>query len=242
MNPPPLDVLVVMAHPDDAELLCGGTLLKCADLGQRTGVLDLTRGESGTAGSVGLRAQEAARAATVLGLTERRNAELPDARLENDLAARLRVAALLRELRPTIVITHWPVARHPDHRVAAEIAREASFLAGLKGLELSGVPHRPRSIVHALAFHDDAPAPTFVVDITEQIDRKIEVLRCYASQFDGRTGFGGVHAGGDRALYDQVQVHAARDGARIRRRFGEPFWIRETLELDSPLDVTVPTF
>ncbi|MEZ4425899.1 MAG: bacillithiol biosynthesis deacetylase BshB1 [Gemmatimonadota bacterium] len=238
----PLDLLVVMAHPDDAELLCGGTLLKCADQGLRTGVLDLTRGESGTSGTAERRAREAEEAARALGLAVRRNAGLPDARLENTLSARMAVATLLRELRPVIVVTHWPVARHPDHRVAAEIARDASFLSGLRGFEGAGDPHRPRNVLHALAFHDDAPTPSFVVDISAQIDRKIEALRCYASQFEGKTGFGGVHAGGDRLLYDQVRVHAARDGARIRRRYGEPFWIRETLELDTPLAVSVSTF
>ncbi len=238
----PIDVLAVMAHPDDAELLCGGTLIRCADEGLRTAVLDLTRGEFGSSGNEDSRAAEAERAAATMGLAYRASAELPDAGLANDDESRVVVAGWLRRLRPRVVITHWPVARHPDHRAAAELTRDASFMAGLENLQAEGDPHRPHSVVHALTFHDDAPLPTFVVDITAQMERKIETLRCYPSQFDGRIGFGGVHGGGDRLLYDQVRIHAARDGARIRRAYGEPFWVRETLEMPVSFDSLVSTF
>ena len=237
-----VDVLAVMAHPDDAELLCGGTLIRSGEEGLRTGVLDLTRGEFGSDGTGDQRAVEAARAATVMGLATRENAGLPDARLANTEQARVTVAGWLRRLRPRVVITHWPVARHPDHRAAAELTRDACFMSGLRNLDVEGEPHRPQSVIHALTFHDDAPPPSFVVDITGQIERKIETLRCYPSQFDGKVGFGGVHGGGDRPLYEQVRIHAARDGARIRRAFGEPFWVRETLEMGVGFEGLVSTY
>src|SRR5512139_1967512 len=127
-----IDVLAVVAHPDDAELLCAGALIKAADQGYHTGVLDLSAGEAGSFGTPAGRAAELARASALLGLTDRRSGGLPDGRLENTPAARLAVAALLRELRPRVVIAHWPEARHPDHRAAAELARDACFVAGLR--------------------------------------------------------------------------------------------------------------
>ena len=123
--PDALDVLAIFAHPDDAELVCGGALIKSADAGERTGVLDLTRGETGSRGTPELRAREAAAAAEIMGLAVRRNAELPDARLANGHDARVRVATLIRELRPRIVATHWIHGRHPDHRIAAELVHDA---------------------------------------------------------------------------------------------------------------------
>ncbi|NIP83432.1 MAG: hypothetical protein GWM90_31070, partial [Gemmatimonadetes bacterium] len=129
--PEPLHLLAIVAHPDDAELLCAGTLIRAADAGHRTGVLDLTGGEAGTAGSAELRRREAARAAEIMGLATRRVAGLPDGALENTVEARHRVAAVIRELRPDTVILMWPESRHPDHRIASQLAYDAAFVAGL---------------------------------------------------------------------------------------------------------------
>ena len=237
-----LDVLAVMAHPDDAELLVGGALLRSADRGERTGILDLTAGEAGSRGSAELRRQEAEAAAEVLGLSERRTAGLPDGSLRNDREAQRTVAAILRELRPRTVVTHWIRGRHPDHREAAALTVDASFLAGLARLDAPGEPHRPFKVVHALTFRDDAPTPTFVLDVTDQMERKLEAVACYASQFEGVAGMGEVQPGGDRPLPDQIRAHAARDGARIRAAYGEAFWTRETLTWDSLGTVPTPTF
>ena len=143
-SPAPLDVLAVMAHPDDAELLCGGTLIKSASAGKQVGVLDLTAGEMGSQGSALIRAREASAAAAQMGLVTRMCAELPDAALENDHHARLVVVAHLRALRPRVVITHWKHGRHRDHRIASELVRDACFLSGLKRLDLPSEPFRPR--------------------------------------------------------------------------------------------------
>ena len=238
----PLDVLAVMAHPDDAELLCAGALIRSADAGERTGVLDLTRGEMGSRGTPELRAKEAEAAAAVMGLAVRRNAGLPDGRLENTLEARVMVATILRRLRPRVVVTHWIHGRHPDHRVTAELVHDACFLAGLKNLDAPGDPHRPFKLVHATQFREDADPPTFVVDVTEQMDRKLEAIACYASQFSGVAGMGEVYPAGDRPLPDQIRAVAARDGSRIRVAYGEPFRTRETMAADTLGGLAVGTF
>ena len=240
--PEPLDVLAVMAHPDDVELLCGGALLRSADRGERTGAVDLTRGERGTRGSAALREREAARAAEVLGLALRRNAGLEDAGLENGGESRRTVAGLIRELRPRIVVTHWTEGRHPDHRVAAALVYDACFLAGLSNFDAPGEAHRPHKVVHATAFREDAPPPTFVVDVSEQMERKLEAIACYESQFEGKRQAGEVFPGGERPLYDQIRARMAADGARIRAAYGEPYWTRETLSVDSLADLPVSTF
>lgn len=229
---PPVDLLAIAAHRDDVELLCGGTLAKAAAAGHRTGILDLTRGEMGTAGSADLRGQEAEAAAKVLRVTARRNAGLPDAGLENTPETRLVVARFIRAFRPRIVILPFTNGRHPDHRIAAQLGYDASFLAGLAKLPIEGEPHRPRKLLHALAYREEAVKPTFVVDITDQIETKMRALECYDSQFDGRTWAGEVFPGGERSLYDQVRMHAARYGSLIRREYGEPFHTTETMEVD----------
>ncbi len=238
----PLDVLAVFAHPDDAELLCGGTLIKCGEAGERTGILDLTRGEMGSRGTPELREREAALAAGVLGLSVRQNAGLPDSHLQNTPATRQVVVRHLRELRPRIVITHWRNGRHPDHRAAAELVYDAAYLAGLKNYDAEGTPFRPRKIVHALSFREDPEKPTFVVDITRQMDRKLEAISAYASQFGDVGQAGEVFPGGDRSLREQIRAQAARAGSLIRTAFGEPFWTRETMEVATLGNLKVSTF
>jgi bacillithiol biosynthesis deacetylase BshB1 len=238
----PLDVLAVMAHPDDAELLCGGALRKSARRGERAGIVDLTRGEMGTRGTPEIRAREASRAAEILGLAERRNAGLPDGHLENSLDARRVVAALIRELRPRIVVTHWVEGRHPDHRAAAALVRDAAFLAGLRNFPAPGDPHRPLKVVHATAFREDAEPPTFVLDITAEMEDKMAAIAAYESQFQGLTQAGEVYPGGERALPDQIRAACARYGSLIRTAYGEPFRTSETLEWDSLGSLGVSTY
>jgi bacillithiol biosynthesis deacetylase BshB1 len=238
----PLDVLAIMAHPDDAEIFCGGSLIKSAEAGQRTGVLDLTAGEMGSSGTRESRAREAAAAAEVMGLAVRRCAELPDAALCNDVNSRHVVARIIRALRPRVVVTHWTRGRHPDHRAAAELARDASFLAGLRRLPVEGEPYRPEKVVYSLAFREDPIKPTLVVDITDQMDRKIEALSAYGTQFHGKSGIGEVFPAGDRPLFAQIRSVHATYGSLIRCGYAEPFWTEETVEAETLADLTVPTF
>jgi len=238
----PVDVLAVVAHPDDAELLCGGSLLQANDRGERTGILDLTRGEMGSQGSPETRAREAEKASEVLGLAVRRNAGLPDSRLQNTPETRQVVAQHLRELRPRVVITHWIQGRHPDHRAAAELVYDAAYLAGLKNFPAPGAPFRPFKVVHALSFREEPQKPTFVVNITDQMGRKLEAIAAYGSQFGDAVQAGEVFPGGGRALEDQIRAHAAWAGSLIRTEYGEPFWTRETVQVSSLGSLPVSTF
>ncbi len=240
--PEPLDVLAVMAHPDDAELLCGGALAKSASRGERTGVVDLTRGESGSFGSVDQRARECERSSEILGLALRRTAGLPDAGIENTPATRRTVAALLRELRPRVVVTHWIQGRHPDHTTAAALVRDACFLAGLRNLDAPGDPWRPFKVVHATAYREDAAPPTFVVDVSAFMERKLEALSAYGSQFEGKTAMGEVLPGGDRPVLEQVRVQCAHYGSLIRVAYGEPFHTGETLAWETLGSLGVASF
>ena len=230
----PVDVLAIAAHRDDVELTCAGTLLRAADAGRRTGILDLTAGETGTRGSAELRAQEAARATEVLGVSERRNAGLPDAHLQNTDPMRRVVVEQIRHFAPRVVILPYPVGRHPDHRVASELGRDACFLAGLAKYDTAGAPHRPFKILYALSYREDPVKPTFVVDITPQFERKMAAIRCYASQFDGAKAAGEIFPTG-QDLYSLVETQNAHYGSLIRTRYGEPFFTDETMAVD---DVT----
>lgn len=240
MNSQTVELLAIAAHRDDAELTCGGTLAKAVRDGHRVGILDLTQGEMGTLGSADLRAAEAARAAQVLGVHIRRNAGLPDAHLHNDDASRERLVGLLRELRPSAVILPFPVGRHPDHRIGSELARDACYLAGLARYAPAGgvPPHRPAKILYALAYREDPVKPTFVVDISDTFELKMQAIRCYASQFDGAKAAGEIFPTG-QDLYELIRVQSAHYGSLIRRPYGEPYFTPETIEVQDVLSLGV---
>lgn len=238
----PLDVLAIFAHPDDAELLAGGALIRSVDRGERVGILDLTQGEMGSKGTVETRKRESDAAAEIMGVALRRNAGFPDAGLDAGVASRLKLAALIRELQPEVIVTHWLEGRHPDHKIAARLVVESSYLAGLRKLDAPGAPFRPRKVVHASIFRDDTPNPTFIIDITSQVERKMRAIACYESQFAGVTSFGEVYPGGERPFMDQVKVHLAYWGFRIRTAFAEPYWTQETVEVDTLGSAGVSTF
>jgi len=194
-----LDILAIAAHRDDVEQTCGGTLLKMAQRGQRTGVLDLTQGEMGTRGTAEDRAREAADAARILGIGWRRALDIPDGRVENTWENRLKVASVIRETRPRVVILPYWKGRHPDHYTCSVLGYEACFLAGLAKLALSPqtsalsqpnagaakveplAPHRPFKIIYATLYYD--VRPTFVVDIGPQFEPKFASILAYKSQF-----------------------------------------------------------
>jgi bacillithiol biosynthesis deacetylase BshB1 len=237
-----VDLLAIMAHPDDAELLCGGTLALAAQQGHRTGVLDLSGGEAGTQGDAEGRGQEAGAAAAILGLTARRSAGLPDAALQNTPETRAIVARWIRILQPRTVILHWPEGRHPDHRVASSLGCDACFIAGLRRVPVEGEPHRPHAVIYAQSYREDAVRPSFVVDITSVIDRKLDALFAFKTQVSGRTALGEAFGGGERPLREQLLAHAAHYGSFIRRPYGEPFWMRETMRVDDVMGLEVSSF
>lgn len=238
---PPLDLLAIGPHRDDVELLCGGTILNAVARGRRAGILDLTQGELGTRGSAELRAEEAARAAAVLGVVVRENLGLPDAGITNTVETRAQLVQVLRRLRPAVVIGPAPTGRHPDHRVASALVRDACFLAGIVKFAPGLPAHRPRKLLYAMAYREDAEKPTFVVDISDTFERKLEAIRCYGSQFDHTTQAGEVMPNGE-PLYDVVRHHAAHYGSYVRARYGEPFVTLETMRVEDVTALEVSTF
>ena len=236
-----ITVLAVAAHRDDVELTCGGTLLRAAAAGHTTGILDLTEGEMGTRGSAELRAQEAARAADVLGVSVRENLGLPDAGIVNTPETRRLVAVVIRRLRPRIVIAPALMGRHPDHRETAMLVRDACFVAGLKKIDPDTPAHRPLKVIHCVTYREDFSKPTFVVDISDVFEKKLDAIRCYGSQFEGVTQAGEVYPNGE-PLFDVVRHHAAHYGSMIRTRYGEPYFTYETMRVDDIGTLGVSTF
>jgi len=176
-----LDLLAIAPHPDDVELTCGGTMIKMAQTGYRTGILDLTRGETGTRGTPETRLREAARAGKIMGVKVRRNLGLPDAHLHVCDEYKAAIAEVVREFEPhTVILPYWE-GRHPDHYAAARLGYEACFVAGLKSYPLAGEAFRPFKILYAAAYAD--VRPTIAVDITKQYDRRRQAILAYASQF-----------------------------------------------------------
>ncbi|HYO82755.1 MAG TPA: bacillithiol biosynthesis deacetylase BshB1 [Bryobacteraceae bacterium] len=234
-----VDLLAIAAHPDDVEQTCGGALLRAAEAGYRTAIVDLTSGEMGTRGTPEIRLQEAAAAAKVLRVSHRANMQFPDTRVMNTPDAREKLAMEIRRLKPTTVILPWTEARHPDHYHAAQLGFDASFLAGLRKLDPSTDPGRPRTIVYASAY--SKVEPSFVLDITRQFDRRMEALFCYSSQY------GAQQAGSDlfphaEEIRERFAGIARYYGNLIGVRYGEPYVMKETMRIDDLVTMPVRSF
>jgi len=236
-----VDVLAIAAHPDDIELICGGTLIRAHMLGRSTGIVDLAAGEMASRGTPELRAKEAAKAAKVMGVAVRENLGFPDGGIQNTPETRAKLAVAIRRLKPRIVITHSQHGRHPDHPIVAQLVRDACFVAGLKKVEPKVAPHRPLKVIHALSFREDNQKPTFVVDISEAFEKKLEAIACYKSQFGEAVQAGEVYPNGE-PLSDLIRHHAAHYGSLIRCRYGEPFYTTETMRVEDVASLEVATF
>jgi N-acetylglucosamine malate deacetylase 1 len=226
-----IDLLAIAAHPDDVELTCGGTLIKAAGMGRRTGIIDLTEGEMGTRGTIHDRRKEAAAAARILGVAHRENLGLPDAHVELRMDYKLKLARRIRALRPrTVILPYWE-GRHPDHYTGANLAYEACFLAGLKQLRIDGEPHRPFKILYA-ASYDLSVRPTFVVDISREFDRRFRAIMAYGSQFrpKRRDRKLKVHIPLDR-LAHRVNAVARFYGEMVGVEYAEPFVTKEVMQI-----------
>jgi bacillithiol biosynthesis deacetylase BshB1 len=233
-----LDLLAIAAHPDDVEQTCGGTLIAMAEKGYRTGIIDLTAGDMGTRGTPQLRIEESQAAAKILLSSHRENLGMPDARLENNLAGRITIAAKIRELRPRVVILPYWEARHPDHYRAGEMAYEACFLAGLAKLDPYTQPHRPFKVLYSSLY---APVtPSFVVDISAQFERRMSSLLAYRSQYgDGETS--GLFPA-ESEVRERLASVARYYGNLIGCKYGEPFVVKETMRVDDVLSMGVKSF
>ena len=233
-----VDLLVIAAHPDDAELTSGGTLLKMRDAGYGTGILDLTRGETGTRGTPETRLREAARAGNILGVKIRRNLALPDARLAVCEEYKTAIAEVIRELQPrTVILPYWE-GRHPDHYIAATLGYEACFLAGLKSYPLAGEAFRPFKILYAAAYAD--VKPTFAVDITPFYERRRRAILAYASQFrpPRRHHNPRVHIPLDD-LEERMSLQARTYGRLIGVKYAEGYIVKEIFQVEDVIKMPV---
>jgi bacillithiol biosynthesis deacetylase BshB1 len=219
-----LDILAIAAHRDDVEQTCGGTLLVQQSLGWTTGILDLTRGESGTRGSAAEREAEAIAAAQILRVGHREALDLPDGSLQNTLEARLKIAAVLRRLRPRVVILPYWQGRHPDHYTASTLGYEACFAAGLTRLDIPGQPHRPYKILYASLYAD--VRPTFVVDITPHIETRLLSLLAYRSQYGTQPTGTGLFVP-EEDIRERTFATARHYGLLAGVRYAEPFVQKE---------------
>jgi bacillithiol biosynthesis deacetylase BshB1 len=253
---PPLDVLAIAAHRDDVEQTCGGTLLKMAERSQRTGILDLTQGEMGTRGTAEDRAREAADAAQILKTVFRQALDIPDGRVENTWENRLKIARVLREQRPRVVILPYWQGRHPDHYTCSVLGYEACFLAGLSKLELReesnlhsesarqanpGMvlalpPHRPFKIIYATLYHDIRPS--FVVDITDQFEARLQSIYAYKSQFTDQTA-GSRDFPAHAEIRERVATMARFYGMLAGVKYAEPFLQKEIWLVDDLTQIPV---
>ena len=232
-----LDVLALAAHRDDIEQTCGGTLLKMAERGHRTGILDLTLGEMGTRGTAVDRAREAEKAAHLLKVSFRIALDIPDGRVENTWANRVKIARVIREQRPRVLILPYWQGRHPDHYTASRLGYEAAFLAGLKKLgktpgssdggadQLADLPpHRPFKIIYASLYYD--VRPTFVVDITDQFEARLQALLAYRSQYADQSAGTGLFPA-EKEIRSSMEIMAGYYGLLAGVKYAEPFVQKE---------------
>lgn len=224
LMPQPIDILAIAAHRDDVEQTCGGTLLRSAALGLRTAILDLTQGEAGTRGTAAERAAEAEAAARILGVGWRQALDLPDGRVENTWENRLKIARVLRELQPRVVILPYWQARHPDHAMTATLGYEACFVAGLAKVETGTAPHRPFKIIYASLYAE--VRPSFVVDISEYVERRFDSLMAYRSQYEDQASGGKIFVPHEE-IRERMLALARYYGLLAGVRYAEPFVQKE---------------
>ena len=229
-----VDILAVFAHPDDLELSVAGTMLKLKTLGYRTGALDVTRGEMGTRGTVEGRAKEAKAAAKILQLNVRENLGLADGHVFVDDDARTSMVRAFRRLRPHVILTHQLDDSHPDHNNIAQLVRDCSRLAAMKnfdpetGGEKIAVPIIAHNIFSRLV------QPSFIVDISEFHDWKMDAIRAHLSQFyDPNSTEPETMLTGKRYL-DDIASRSRYFGTLIGVEYGEPFYVREALNVEDP--------
>jgi bacillithiol biosynthesis deacetylase BshB1 len=222
-----LDVMAIGAHPDDIELSCGGTIARLVKQGRNVGIVDVTEGELGTRGNRDIRAQEAARAAEILGVKSRFNLRLPDGNIINTIENRKRLVELIRTHRPDVLLFPYPVDRHPDHEHSHVLCREAWFYAGLEKLVtiVNGKPQdpwRPRAYYHYMQWNEFEPS--FIVDVTSEFDVRMEAMRAYRSQFFDPESTERETVLSTPEFIERMTTRLRYYGDRIGRKYGEPFF------------------
>jgi bacillithiol biosynthesis deacetylase BshB1 len=238
-----LDVLAFGAHADDTELACGGTLIKLAGMGYRTGIIALTRGEMATRGSAEARAREFAKAAEVMGLAAHKMLDIPDGRIEATWENKLKIIAEIRAHRPRIVIAPYWVDRHPDHENASQLVRASVYLAGLKKIETGQEAFRAVRLLFSQGRFEFPPS--FVVDISDAQAQKMDAIRAYVTQFhrpDQPEPAAGETLIGRPEFLGHIEARDRKYGAQIGAKYGEPFLVREALRVDDPVAFFGPDY
>lgn len=236
-----LHILAFGAHPDDVEISCTGTLLKHIEQGYKVGIIDLTAGELGTRGSKEIRLREASEAAKKMGLAIRENLYMRDGFFQNDEEHQLRIIQKIRQYQPDIILANAPSDRHSDHGRAAMLVKEAAFLSGLIKIKttLNGKTQqawRPKAVYHYI--QDYHLEPSFVIDISPYFQKKLEVIKCYASQFYNPNSSEPETSISRKDFFEVIESKARLFGRAISTEFAEGFianrWIgvRNILELD----------
>lgn len=230
-----LDVLAIAAHPDDVELSVGGTLLKLAEMGYKTGILDLTRGEAGTRGTPEIRAAEAQAAAEILGVSIRENLDLGDSHIWVNEDSRVQVVRALRRLRPRIVFTQFWDDAHPDHAHTSQLVREASHISGLAKYDSDFGLERWRPNAVAYFLFPRTIAPSFITDISSQFDRKWQAIQAHASQFHNPTSAEPTSRVSTPQFLREMEARDRYFGALIGTEYAEAFFVREALHVTDPV-------
>ncbi len=232
----PIDILALAAHRDDVEQTCAGTLLKMAERGYTTGILDLTQGEMGTRGTAEDRANEANEAARILKVSWRQALDIPDGRVENTWDNRLKVVRVLREQRPRVLILPYWEGRHPDHYTASVLGYEAAFLSGLAKLPIAEAAHRPFKIIYASLYRD--VRPTFVVDISDQFETRLAALMAYKSQFSDQKAGSDIFPA-QKEIRARIESMARFYGMMGGVTYAEPFVQKEMSLVDDVMTIPV---
>lgn len=232
-----VDILAIFAHPDDVELCVGGTLLKMKHLGYRTGALDVTRGEMGTRGTPDGRAAEAEEAAKILKLDVRENLGLPDGHVFLNDDSRTNLVRVLRRLKPKVILTHQIGDPHPDHDHIAGLVRESARLASMQNYdpESGGEKIVVPNVAHNV--FSRRVAPSFIVDISDFLEPKMKAIRAYRSQFYDPVSKEPETRLTSKNFLDELENRSRYFGSLIGVAAGEPFYVREALNIDDPIDL-----
>ena len=230
-----IDILAFGPHPDDVELGCGGTLCKLKKMGYSTGIIDLTKGELGSRGTVEQRNKESTKAGKILNIDYRENIKLPDGGIDPSPENRAKIIRIIREHKPIIIFAPYLDDRHPDHVHASRLITESWFFAGVRKVMPELKPHRPYRIIYYMAKYEFQPS--FVIDISEEFDKKFQALKAYQSQFYNPEWPEQQTFISSRWFIESVEFRARHFGWMAGVKYGEPFWIKETLAIDDPVPI-----
>lgn len=230
-----LDILVFGAHPDDVELGCAGTILKHIKQGLKVGIIDLTNGELGTRGTSHTRSNETKKATKVLGVHIRENMGFKDGFFENNESNRLNLIKKIRKYQPEIVITNAPSDRHPDHGRASDLTLDSCFLSGLEKINTNQKVWRPKHIYHYIQFNNILP--DFVVDISNEMDKKIESVLCYKTQFYNPNSNESETIISSKDFLESIKYRAKDLGRQSNCKYAEGFITNQNLKVNSLTDL-----